>query len=123
VTTALELEAGARDVDASLAERDGVSLIHHGTSASHMAARFFVKHGVESSLDAIAKVGSEWAQQAASDTELVQIIASLSGGLDAGVLGIGMGLAYTPGADSREVRAVLQLAADRGVPVFVHVSQ
>jgi dihydroorotase len=34
-----------------------------------------------------------------------------------------MGLAYTPGADAEEVRAVFALAAARRVPVFVHIGE
>jgi N-acyl-D-aspartate/D-glutamate deacylase len=41
--------------------------------------------------------------------------------LDAGALGIGMGIAYTPGATRLEVIEIFRLAAKRGVPVFVHV--
>ena len=34
-----------------------------------------------------------------------------------------MGLAYTPGAEPDEVRAVFALAAERKVPCFVHVRE
>src|SRR5260370_30348492 len=39
VTTALELEIGVPDLARFLREREGRSLIHHGASASHPAAR------------------------------------------------------------------------------------
>ena len=39
VTTALELEIGAPDVAQFLKSKEGRSLIHYGTSASHVAAR------------------------------------------------------------------------------------
>ena len=39
VTTALELEIGAPDVAEFLKAKEGHSLIHYGTSASHVAAR------------------------------------------------------------------------------------
>ena len=39
VTTALELEIGAPDVAQFLKSKEGHSLIHYGTSASHVAAR------------------------------------------------------------------------------------
>src|SRR5258708_28755060 len=39
VTTALELEIGAPDVGQFLKSKEGHSLIHYGTSASHVAAR------------------------------------------------------------------------------------
>jgi len=42
VTTALELEIGAPDVAQFLKAKEGHSLIHYGTSASHVAARALV---------------------------------------------------------------------------------
>jgi len=42
VTTALELEIGAPDVAEFLKTKQGHSLIHYGTSASHVAARALV---------------------------------------------------------------------------------
>src|ERR1700681_2383106 len=42
VTTALELEIGVPDVARFLKDKEGHSLIHYGTSASHVAARALV---------------------------------------------------------------------------------
>src|SRR5580693_7162426 len=42
VTTALELEIGAPDVVQFLKSKEGHSLIHYGTAASHVAARALV---------------------------------------------------------------------------------
>jgi len=42
VTTALEMEIGAPDVTEFLKSKEGQSLIHYGTSASHVAARALV---------------------------------------------------------------------------------
>src|SRR5204863_742870 len=42
VTTALEMEIGAPDVSEFLKSKDGHSLIHYGTTASHLAARALV---------------------------------------------------------------------------------
>src|SRR5438270_3428054 len=39
VTTALEMEIGVPDVEQFLKSKDGRSLIHYGTTASHVAAR------------------------------------------------------------------------------------
>jgi hypothetical protein len=41
--------------------------------------------------------------------------------IDAGALGIGMGIQYTPGATRLEVIQVFRLAAQRRLPVFTHV--
>ena len=42
VTTALEMEIGAPDVAQFLNSKEGHSLIHYGTTASHVAARALV---------------------------------------------------------------------------------
>src|ERR1700694_3275363 len=42
VTTALEMEIGVPDVARFLKDKEGHSLIHYGTSASHVAARALV---------------------------------------------------------------------------------
>ena len=42
VTTALEMEIGVPDVAQFLKDKEGHSLIHYGTSASHVAARALV---------------------------------------------------------------------------------
>ncbi len=42
VTTALEMEIGAPDVAQFLKSKQGHSLIHYGTTASHVAARSLV---------------------------------------------------------------------------------
>jgi N-acyl-D-aspartate/D-glutamate deacylase len=46
---------------------------------------------------------------------------SLNAELNAGALGIGMGIQYTPGASRLEVIRMFRLAAARDVPVFTHV--
>ena len=41
--------------------------------------------------------------------------------LDAGALGIGMGIQYTPGVSRQEIIEMFRVAAERAVPVFVHM--
>jgi hypothetical protein len=41
--------------------------------------------------------------------------------LDAGGIGVGMGIQYTPGASRQEIIEMFRVAADRTVPVFVHM--
>jgi N-acyl-D-aspartate/D-glutamate deacylase len=53
--------------------------------------------------------------------QLQKIEERLNFELDAGALGIGMGIQYTPGATRLEVIRMFRLAAQRGVPVFTHV--
>jgi hypothetical protein len=59
--------------------------------------------------------------EAARPEQVARIREALAVELDAGGLGIGMGLAYTPGATRGEVIEMFRLAAERRVPVFVHV--
>ncbi len=139
VTTALELEAGAHDVARFLSRREGRARIHFGASAGHIPARAFVVDGigVEHLLTAEAMengprlwwtalrlrvFGAPEFGHVVGDEELrARLLASLAAELEAGAIGIGMGLAYTPAAPDEEVRAVFALAAERGVPVFLHL--
>jgi N-acyl-D-aspartate/D-glutamate deacylase len=59
--------------------------------------------------------------RAATAAELTKILDRLRAELDAGGLGIGMGIAYTPGATRLEVIETFRLASARRLPVFTHV--
>jgi N-acyl-D-aspartate/D-glutamate deacylase len=125
VTTALEMEIGVPDVAAFLAKKQGHSLINYGTSASHVAARALV-FGAPLSVgtnyeDAALPAAGPATDQPASDAQIQKIEDRLRHELDAGGLGVGMGIEYTPGATRLEVIQMFRLAADRRVPVFVHV--
>ncbi|MEX0645992.1 MAG: amidohydrolase family protein, partial [Parvularculaceae bacterium] len=54
-----------------------------------------------------------------SDESLIQ--EAIGNALDEGALGIGFGLAYTPGAGRSEVFHLFEMAARRGAPIIVHV--
>ena len=139
VTTALELEAGVHRLDGFLSRREGEARIHFGASAGHMPARAYVFDGVRLEHFLTARAMERglrllwtglrmWAFDAprygyvvADHQQRDQIVAALAEELDRGAIGIGMGLAYTPGADGPEIAAVFELAAKRGVPCFVHL--
>jgi len=139
VTTALDLEAGAWPVAPFYAEREGRTLVHFGVSVGHIPARVKLMHGfaighrptsagretgVRGALQRLVERfyrPTAYAQDAATPAQREELLALLGEGLDAGALGIGMGLDYTPGADDDEIRAVFALAAARGVPVLVHM--
>jgi N-acyl-D-aspartate/D-glutamate deacylase len=114
VTTALELEGGALQVADWYAAREGKARLNFGATVSHVQAR---GAGI---LESSAAKGPG-VYQAATPQELAEIENRLRQGLAQGALGIGMGLAYTPGATREESWRVLKVAADQGVPVFVHV--
>ena len=120
VTAALELEIGVFDVPAFVKERAGRSLIHFGTAVSHPAARVATR-GAPMPAGAIVPAAGPATNEPLTDDQLATMSAMLERGLDAGALGIGMGLVYTPGATRMEVIRTFRIAAARGVPIYVHV--
>lgn len=138
VTTALDLELGAHGVAAFLREREGEARVHYGVSAGHIPTRLELFHGVSGG-HLLTRGGgltgslrrfvqriwqpTGFAREQADEKQIRVLIRLLGEQLDEGGIGIGMGLAYTPGATPEEVRAVFALAADRRVPVFVHVAE
>ena len=120
VTTALEMEIGVPDVAAFLQSKRGHSLINYGTSAGHLAARAAV-FGAPLSAQQILPAAGPATNDAATEEQLQATLRRLREELDAGGLGVGMGIEYTPGASHHEVIRVFRLAAERRVPVFVHI--
>src|SRR4051812_42118600 len=120
VTTALELEIGVPDVAEFLKTKEGHSLIHYGTSASHVAARSFAFGTPLPPREILPKTGLA-TEQPATKEQIVRIENRLRAELDAGGLAIGMGIQYTPGATRLEVIDMFRLAAERRVPVYTHM--
>jgi N-acyl-D-aspartate/D-glutamate deacylase len=129
VTTALELEIGAPDVAQFLKSKEGHSLIHYGTSASHVAARAAVFGaplpaeviGSQSGTPEILPKSGRATDQPATPEQIAAIEQRLRAELDAGGLAVGMGIQYTPGATRLEVIDMFRLAAERGLPVYTHM--
>jgi len=120
VTSGLEMEIGVPDVKAFLARKTGHSLINFGTTASHSAARAAAFGQPLASTDLIPASGHS-SNDPATPAHLAQMQTRLNQDLDAGALGIGMGIQYVPGATRDEVIQIFRLAASRHVPVFTHV--
>ena len=127
VTTALELEVGVYPVDPWYRSREGQSPLNFGATVSHIAARFFVFHGIEVGHWPVnrAKVGKlgpmpAGANEAATDAQTEQLGGAIRQGLADGALGVGFGINYTPGATPAEIEAMFAVAAEKKVPVFVH---
>jgi N-acyl-D-aspartate/D-glutamate deacylase len=116
VTTALEMEVGVSPVEAWYRAREGKSLINFGASAGHIPARMAVMHDSGTFLPRDRAVDT-----VATPEQLASILDLLRQGLDEGALGIGMGIAYVPGATRSEIFSVFQLAAARKTPVHVHL--
>ncbi len=128
VTTALELEIGAPDVAQFLKSKEGHSLIHYGTSASHVAARAAVFGaplppeiiGPHAGIPEILPKSGPATDQPATPQQIEGMRERLRAELDAGGLAVGMGIQYTPGATRLEVIDMFRLAAERGLPVYTH---
>lgn len=120
VTSGLEMEIGVPDVAAFLRRKSGHSLINYGTTASHAAARAGVFDAPVSEEQLVPPAGPA-TDQPATDAQIETMENRLKVELDAGALGIGMGIQYTPGATREEVIRIFRLAAERRVPVFTHV--
>jgi N-acyl-D-aspartate/D-glutamate deacylase len=120
VTTALEMEIGVPDVAQFLHSKEGHSLIHYGTSASHAAARAQVLGAPLPDGEILPKSGPA-TDQPATPEQIEAMRLRLRAELDAGGLAIGMGIQYTPGATRLEVIDMFRLAAERRLPVYTHV--
>jgi N-acyl-D-aspartate/D-glutamate deacylase len=120
VTTALELEIGAPDVAQFLKGKEGHSLIHYGSSASHVAARALVFGAPLPAGEILPKSGPA-TDQPATPEQIEAIRNRLREELEAGGLAVGMGIQYTPGATRLEVIDMFRLAAERGLPVYTHM--
>ncbi len=126
VTTALELETGVPDVARFLEARRGQALIHHGAAASHEAARILawgeeLPASVWGPAAGIPDPPAGPVTDGPSPDRLARLLELLRAQLDAGALGVGMAIQYTPGATRREVIALFRLAAEYRVPVIAHL--
>ncbi len=126
VTAALELEVGVPDVRRFIDARHGRSSIHFGAAASYLAARVLawdmqLPVSIFGPEAGIIPQSSPATNAPASSERLNRILATLRSQIEAGALGVGMGLEYAPGATRHEVIEVFKLAATLGNPVFVHV--
>ncbi len=119
VTTALEMEIGAPDVAQFLKSKQGRSIIHYGATASHVAARALI-FGAPLPEGTILPQSGPATDQAATPEQIEKIQQRLRDQLDAGALGIGMGIAYVPGATRLEIIDMFRVAAERKLPVYTH---
>ncbi len=127
VTTALELEEGAYPVAEWYAALDRRSLINYGVAAGHIPARVAVMQGARSLEEARRLRGEAsdpppaWSHGRATPGQLARLEQTISEGLDAGGLGIGIEVNESPAASREEILMVFRLAARRGVPVYAHL--
>ena len=115
VTTALELEVGAADIDAWYRQRESGQVINYGVSVGHIPVRMAVLRDAGAFLPT-----GPGAHQAASAGEIAEIVRRIEQGLDRGAVSIGAGFVYTPAASRDELLAVFGVAGRRRTPVHAH---
>jgi N-acyl-D-aspartate/D-glutamate deacylase len=125
VTSALEMEIGVPDVASFLKSKEGRSLINYGSTASHVAARALVFGApLASSTTGIAGIlpkSGPATDKPATPEQISKIEQRLQQEFEAGALGVGMGIQYTPGATRLEVIDIFRFAAQHKLPVYTHL--
>jgi N-acyl-D-aspartate/D-glutamate deacylase len=129
VTTALEMEIGVPDFAQFMKFKEGHSIIHYGTTASHCAARALVfgaplppeTFTSDAAVTEILPKSGPATNDPATPEQIRKIEDRLGEQLDAGALGVGLGIQYTPGATRLEVIDMFRLAAERKLPVYTHM--
>jgi len=110
VTTKLQLEAGASDVDAWYGLQSGRRLCHYGAGAGHGWAR-----------TAVLGEGTEAAKRAADPAETLKMAEHVDKALNRGALAVGFGLEYSPQSGRKEVFEMFSVAAKHRVACHCHV--
>ena len=139
VTTALELEAGAFPVLLYGAMINGQSRLNFGASAGYGNMRGEVMQGIRQAhifdppqtlglLGWWTELKSKFGHVRTANTEIAdadertELEALIHEGIDQGGMGIGLPLDYySEGVDNDELRTVFKVAAERHVPIFVHI--
>ncbi len=116
VTTALEMEVGVNPLEPWYAARAGHARINFGATSGYLPARMLVMHDSGKFLPRDAATN-----RVATGEALAETLAVVRRGLDEGGLGIGLGIAYIPLASRQEIFELFELAAERRVPVYVHM--
>jgi N-acyl-D-aspartate/D-glutamate deacylase len=120
VTSALEMELGAHDIKTWLDQRASRSLINYGATANYDFARAFAFHASVPD-DVLVIPTSPATEDPATSAQIDAMEDRLQHELEAGALGIGMGIQYAPGASRDEVLQIFRLAARNRMPVFTHM--
>ncbi len=105
VTTKLQMERGALEVDKWYQEQTGKRLCHYGAAASHTMARWRVMD--EKDLPS-------------SDAQVAEMARYVDQGLKEGGLGVGFGLEYQPAATRWEVLEMFRVAGKYKASCHVH---
>jgi len=117
VTSALECEVGAADIDAWYAAREGKALVNYGVTVGHIPVRMRQMGDTGRFLPANTAV-----DRRATGEEITEMAREVERGLQRGAVGVGFGMAYTPGAGAVEYLELFRVAARFGVAVHAHVA-
>jgi len=130
VTTTLELEVGVMPVGAWYERQHHEGrVLNYGASAGWIFARKQImadivaapdKHSMEMMGQGSDNRGG-WSTDVATPSALAQIIALVEEGLREGGIGIGMPHGYAPGAGTKEIVQLCEIAANKGMPTFTHI--
>ena len=104
ITSTLELELGVDDIPSFYAEREGKSVLNYGASIGFAYSRNIVMTGSNPGLE------GEALTQPLAPEQLEALKKHIAAALDAGAVGVGFGLAYSPGATPDEVLSIFELA-------------
>jgi N-acyl-D-aspartate/D-glutamate deacylase len=122
VTTALEMEIGVWPVAQFYANREGKAPVNFGGTIAHFGARrWALDEEVDDGSERLTDTRTRWAKAETTPGILDSVRTYLVRGLDEGALGVGMGIAYTPGATALEIYHNFELCAERKVVCFVHM--
>jgi dihydroorotase len=116
ITSSLELEIGVENVAAWYAQREGVTPVNFGASASHPYSRDVVMFGRSTGLAA-----NETSNQTASAEQIAATVERIETGLREGAVAVGFGIVYTPGINAQELQAAFAAAARAGAAAHVHI--
>ncbi len=116
VTASFELEVGVLDVDRWYAEREGREPIHYGAAIGHIPVRMAVKGDRGEFLPS-----GPGAKAGVTPDELADIVRRIDHGLRHGAVAVGLGVVYTPAAQTWELLEVFRLAARYNTFTHVHV--
>ena len=117
VTSALELELGVEDIAAWYTEREHKSPLNFGATISHVDSRRLAMGGKLSK----SRLSGAWVAEPLTSEQIEGLTERLSKGLEQGAVGIGMLIAYTPGATTEEIDAVFDVAARSNAACYVHM--
>ena len=115
ITSTLELELGVDDIPSFYAEREGKSVLNYGASIGFAYSRNIVMTGSNPGLE------GEALTQPLAPEQLEALKKHIAAALDAGAVGVGFGLAYSPGATPDEVLSIFELAEKYEGNCHVHV--